>query len=359
MARKKSDESSSSQAFGVMDKQGAGAGSQKAAEQKSARLRELSADGMKLKSLPGAEHDRDLCTAALKQNGLALQYVPEADRDMYLCQKALRSNGLALEFVPQNLCSGSVCRLAVRNNGQALHFVPESVLDAEICRLAVKSDGLALRYVPATFLDKELCRLALRSNGLALEFVPEAMRTSEICYEAVRNNGLALRFVPGELCNPLMTTRALFSAVVDAQQRTTVICEAPPDWEELKAVKPRDEWKRFEKWIVKPSANFAFPEELTLPAETITECLMDLATRYVNACGEADFASRSASTRSGKSFFLELPREEGGVPWRVYAAGLGLLMQKEHDQRGVPLATGAIAAAISLMDWAMGWVEPA
>ncbi len=319
------------------------------------RRRAVEGDGMQLGAVPEAERDRDLCTAALRQNGLALQYVPEDGRDMYLCQKALRSAGRALEFVPAGLRSSSVCRLACRTDGTALEFVPGDVVDADLCRTALRQTGLALRYVPGSLMDETLCRLAVRSDGEALAYVPEARRSQAICFEAVRRSGMALRHVPEALRGPLLTARALFSAAADVRRRTRVGFQAPPDWDELRRTKPRDEWGRYENWSVARPEDFPFPEDLAPAPGAVAACLADIAARYVEAAGAADWAADERALRPGTSGWLEAPRGEGEAPWRVYAAGLRLLLNNETDERGVPVRAGAFTAAVTLRAWAAGW----
>ncbi len=318
-------------------------------------LRELAGDGMQLGFVPEDERDRELCTAALKQNGLALQYVPGAERDMYLCQKALRSAGRALAHVPDSLRSSSVCRLACRNDGLALEFVPAAVLDADLCRTALQQTGLALQYVPEAMMDEKLCRLAVRVDGQALAYVPEDRRSERICYEAVRCSGMALRHVPEALRGPLLTARARFSAAADVRRRTTVTYQAPPDWDDIRKTKPREEWGRYENWVVLAPEDTPFPGELALPPDVMMDCLKGLAARYVEAAGAGDWQADARALRPGTARWLEVPRGEHLPPWRVYAPGLRQLLSTGLNERGLPVTAGAFTAAVTLMDWAEGW----
>lgn len=328
----------------------------RARETKEKRLRALAKDGMKLERVPEAERDHELCTAAIEQNGLALQYVPWSDRDMYFCQKALRSAGASLQYVPPALRSVSVCRLAMRNDGLALRYVPDETRNADVCRTAIEQNSQALQYVPASLLDADLCRHAMRVNGRALEFVPETLRTADICYEAVRTSGLALSYVPEHLRTPLLVVRALFSALADVRQRTTITYQAPPDWDELKKTKPREEWSRFENWLVTRPEDFPFPAELALPPAEVTDYLRNLGREYAEAAGQPDFLAKCSG--QGHGFWLEVPKDvEGQLPWRVYSAGLALLMSGAADEHGLPEKAGACNAAAALMDWKAGWTD--
>ncbi|MDO5537830.1 MAG: DUF4116 domain-containing protein [Desulfovibrionaceae bacterium] len=333
-----------------------------ARETKEKRLRVLGRDGMKLVRVPEEERDRDICRAALTQNGLALQFVPEEKRDMYYCQKALRSAGMALQYVPMSLRSGSVCRLAMRNDGLALQFVPDEERDVTVCRTAVDQNSCALQYVPPALLDVALVRRAMRVNGRALEYVPMEMRDADICYEAVRTSGVALRHVPEELRTPVLVCRAMLSALTDVRRRASIVLYTPPDWDELKKHKSRDEWGRFENWQVKVPDDFPFPEELALPPEEVTACLRDLGRAYAAAAGKPDFMENEKGLHPGTSFWLEVPREaaegeEPPRPWRVYAAGLSRLLTGETDAHGLPVQSGACSAAAAVMDWSANWKE--
>ena len=339
------------------------------------RLRVLERDGMQLDRVPEEERTREFCTLALKQNGLALQYVPEAARDMYLCQKAVRSNGLALQFVPMHLRSASVCRLALRRNGLALQYVPDETRDRSVCLTALEQNSRSLQYVPDALRDEDLCRTALRVDGAALEFVPEGLRSRAMCFEACRTNGLALNFVPAEHLDLLLRVRALFSAMADVRRRTTILCQTPPDWEELRKNKPRDEWGRFEKWVVEKPGDFPYPEAFALQPGEVGDLLIQLARDFEQAAGRPDFAelvqaqdadksqpdqpnkqAKDPKLVCGRSFWLEVTVEDRGKK-SIYAPALALLHRLELDEHGVPVKTGAFTAAAELLDWAADWWE--
>ncbi len=333
-----------------------------AKELKEKRLRALSQDGMKLDRIPENERDKDLCREALKQNGMALQFIADDQRDMYYCQKALRSQGLALQYVPQELRSDSVCRLACRNNGLALEYVPQELRDVQMCTIALSQTSSALRFVPEALFDEALLRLAMRVDGAALEFVPGDMRSEAICYEAVRTSGLALNFVPEALRTPLIRIRALFSAVAEKRRNTTIVCHTPPDWEEMRKVKPRSEWGRFEKWQIESPEGLAIPEELAPSAAEIKEFMADLVHAYLEAAGKEGCLDNEEALHAGSCFWVDVPAKE--VPegeertYSVYARGMSLLLKSEElDDHGVPLQSGAFVAATKLMDWSEGWLD--
>lgn len=334
------------------------------------RLRVLERDGMQLDRVPEEERTREYCTLALKQNGLALQFVPEAARDMYLCQKAVRSTGLALQYVPLHLRSASVCRLALRRDGLALQYVPDETRDRTVCLTALEQNSRSLQYVPDALRDEDLCRTALRVDGAALEFVPEGLRSRAMCFEACRTNGMALNFVPQDLVTPLLKIRALFSAMANVRRRTTILYQAPPDWEELRKNKPRDEWGRFEKWLVEKPEDFPYPEAFALPPEEVGQFLLRLALDFEKAAGQPDFAdvvqaqqkaqaegqAKDPRLVCGRSFWLEVTVENRGKK-SIYAPALALLHKLELDEHGVPVKTGAFTAAAELLDWAADWWE--
>ena len=336
----------------------------KAQEQKDKRLKSLALDGMKLERIPLEERDKEICTQALRQNGYALQFIPEKDRDMYYCQRALRTEGLALQYVPVELRSGSVCRLACRNNGLALQFAPDVERTIELCTIALQQSSSALQYVPDALLDEAVCRLAMRVNGIALEYVPDALKTPSICYEAVRTSGPALKFVPEALMTPLLKVRAMFSAVTENHRQTTIVCQAPPDWEEIKKSKPRSEWGRFENWQVTAPESLDFPEELALPKEEAQALLSSLVRDYLKAAGREDCLDDPQKLRAGASFWVEVPApaapdtpEGEERKYAIQAQGLSLLLKEETDEHGVPVRSGAFIAAARLMDWQQGWLD--
>lgn len=334
----------------------------KAKELKEKRLRVLAEDGMKLERIPEDERDKELCREALKQNGLALQFIAAEKRDMYYCQKALRSQGLALQFVPVELRSDSVCRLACRSNGLALEYVPDELRHEQMCSIALAETSLALRFVPEALHNEAIFRLAMRSGGQALEFVPEAMRTAAICYEAVRTSGLALSFVPESLRTMLIRVRALFSAVAERRRNTNIVCHTPPDWDEMKKIKPRSEWGRFEKWEIESPEEFALPEDLApSPADT-GPFLAGLVHDYLKAAGKEDCLEKEEALHAGTSFWVDVPAPQGPEgeerTYSIYARGLSLLLKNEDlDDHGVPVQSGAFTAATRLMDWSAGWLD--
>lgn len=334
----------------------------KARDLKDKRLRTLSQDGMKLERIPENERDKELCREALKQNGMALQFIAADQRDMYYCQKALRSQGLALQFVPQELRSDSVCKLACRNNGLALEFVPQELRDVQMCTIALSQTSSALRFVPEALFDEPLLRLAMRVDGAALEFVPGEMRSEAICYEAVRTSGLALNYVPEALRTPLIRIRALFSAVAEKRRNTTIVCHTPPEWEEMRKIKPRSEWGRFEKWEINSPEELAIPEELAPSAAEIREFLAGLVHAYLEAAGKEGCLDNEEALHAGTCFWVDVPArtapEEEERTYSVYARGMSLLLKdEEKDEHGVPLKSGAFVAATKLMDWSEGWLD--
>lgn len=315
----------------------------------------VEADGLQLGQIPVEDRSREVCRAAVVSDGRALQFVPQEERDMYLCQKACRSKGAALEFVPPMFLSKPVCLMALRRDGLALRFVPEETRDRDVCLTAILQNSDALQYVPKELVDEDLCVTAMRVDGRALEFVPDALRSADICYEACRTSGLALPFVPKELLSPLLRVRGLFAAAASAKRRMEIDCETPPDWEELRKSKPREEWGRFEKWSFKMPDDFPCPEDFHPGVEEVKDFLMSLLNSFAEEAGMPDFAADEARLVPGKSFWLEVERD--GDRRRIYAPGLALLAKLELDGHGVPKRTGAFTAASALMDWKAGWKE--
>lgn len=68
-------------------------------------------------------------------------------------------------------------------------------------------------------------------------------------------------------------------------RRTTIVCQAPPDWEERKKNKPRSEWGRFESWQVTAPAFMDFPEDLARPREEGGVLLSSLVHDCLKAAG--------------------------------------------------------------------------
>ncbi len=335
---------------------GGGAAQAEAGELRERRLRQLEKDGMRLERIPEGERDAELCRAALSQNGMALALVPESVLDVHLCQKAVRTTGMALDLVPSSLRSRTVCLKALRQDGQALQFVPDELRDREVCLTALRQNSSALRHVPEALLDEELCREALRVDGRALEFVPEALRSPALCFEAARTSGQALAHVPEALRTTRLAARALLSAHDDVRRRTRVRYQAPPDWDEIRKSKPRDEWRRFENWNVEAPEDFPFPEELAPAPEEVASCLRSLARDFLEASGGMDLLEEERVPGRGRWLDLE---DGEGAGRGVYGPALVQLLKGESDGRGLPLTAGALSAAAALLDWAAGWREAA
>lgn len=124
------------------------------------------------------------------------------------------ANGMRLSSVPQEHLDTSIFEAAIKSKPDAIQFVSDKHINRELCMLAVSEHGWSLKHIPEKFKDKELSNKAIE-NKCDLESLPDSiLHDSSVLKNFLLHNGYSIGDLIERLGEKALTNELVAAAIM-------------------------------------------------------------------------------------------------------------------------------------------------